>query len=108
VASSPQDPYLRSRSHPRYWQYQNRILWPVVTTLADYHAVEQAMAWSASIHTIAVFSTLPSDWSLPVDSQPLPGRVFQHIANSIERVATDIFDGEGYLIWWRRRGAQRQ
>ena len=102
VVSSPSDPYLCRHPHPVYWQYHNRILWPVVTSSADYHSVEQAMAWSASIRTIVIFSRLPSDFSFPIGSQELPDRVFQHIATSIVRLMTDIFDGEGYMVWCRR------
>lgn len=99
IVSSRTDPYLLTHEHPAYWCYQDRVFWPVTPTGITLHTVEQVMAWSGGTRTIAGFSTFPTDYSLPLGTHVLSRFEFEHIASSITRLVTDVFDGGGYMVW---------
>lgn len=103
IVSSRTDPYLLTHEHPPYWCYQERVFWPVTSKGITQHTVEQVMAWSAGTRIIAGFSTLSTDCSLPLGTDVLSRIEFQHIAASLTRLVTDVFDGGGYMIWERQR-----
>jgi len=103
IVSSPTDPHLSAQAHPPYWSHQGRMFWPVVPKGITPSNVEKVMAWSAGTGTFSVFSTLPSDFTLTLGTHFLSHNEFQHIASSITRLVTDVFDGGGYLVWEREK-----
>lgn len=103
IITLPSDKYLSGRERPPYWCYQGRVFWPITQKGIMQHTVDQAMTWSAGFRTIAGFSTLATDYSLPVGTHVLSHTEFYHIAASITQVVTDVFDGGGYMIWGRAK-----
>jgi hypothetical protein len=101
IVAAPSDPYLSAHDHPPFWCYQGRVFWPVTPSGNTEHTVEQAIAWCAGFRTIAGFSSLPNGVSLPFRTHLLSQTDFQHIASSITRLVTDVFDGGGYMVWER-------
>lgn len=99
LVSSPSDPYLSRNQHPPYWCFQGRIFWPITAESIIQHSVAQVMAWSAGMRTIAGFLTLPDNCSLAIETHLLSPVEFQQIASSVTQMATDVFDGGGYLVW---------
>jgi hypothetical protein len=102
LVSLPGDPGLGSDKCPPLWVFEKRIFWPVLADGADYATVEKALAWSAAFRKIIGFATLPSRSSPTLETKVLSESVFRPLASSITRLVTDIFDGEGFMVWERR------
>lgn len=96
--SSPNDPYLRTQEHPPIWSYQNTIYWPILKAEAP-DKVEQVMAWAAGWRELITFTKRPTCWTAQLESVVLPEKAIQQMASSTTRLVTDVFDGEGFLVW---------
>jgi hypothetical protein len=103
IVSRPSDSYLKNHQHPPFWCYGERVFWPVLPGEANRHSAQQAMAWSAGMRTIAIFSRLPAGFPLPTGTLVLSGEAVEQIASSLSRLVTDVFDGEGFVDWRRRQ-----
>ena len=100
--SSPSDPGLMIREHPPFWSYRERILWPVTCESANNDSVEQAMIWAPGMYSIVNFCRLPTGLPSTMESRSLSDRDFVEIATSLNFLATDVFDGGGFMVWKRR------
>ena len=100
--SLPSDTYVLTQDHPPYWHYKERMFWPVLSTRADYQNVEQSRAWVAGFREIALFTEAPPGLTSVADTCALSPEDFGIIASSLRSIVTDIFDGEGFMEWYRR------
>ena len=102
LVSLPSDPGLAKRDHPPFWCYEDRLFWPVLPSEATCDAIAQMMSWAASMREVVCFSKVPYKHNLALETRFLTQEEFVTIASSIKSLVTDVFDGEGYMIWNRR------
>ena len=100
--SLPSDPYLTKRDHPPFWCYDDRIFWPILPPEATCHAIEQMMGWATAMREFVCFSRVPYKLNLASETRSLTQDEFIFIASSLKTIVTDVFDGEGYMKWYRR------
>ncbi len=103
--SLPSDTVLASREHPPFWHHKDRVFWPVLPFQANHYNVEQAMSWAAGMREIAFFCLVPENLLRSLELRLLSDEDITSIASTITRIVTDVFDGEGYIVW-NRRGRQ--
>ena len=101
--SSPSDLYLTKRDHPPFWHHEGRLFWPVLPLKANPRAVEQAKNWAAAMREAVCFSKLPHNMGPAWETRSLTAGEFAFIASSLKCIVTDVFDGEGYMVWNRRQ-----
>jgi hypothetical protein len=100
--SSPIDPVLETRKHPPFWQYENRLFWPVVSMEASQTHVREAQAWAAAMREMACFCRAPDHLRSNFVTRNLTVEEFRTMAFSVTSIVTDVFDGEGYMEWRRQ------
>jgi hypothetical protein len=72
---------------------------------ATEESVELAMAWSAALRVIVAFTQSPTDLPSRMSSKAIElscGQIAQ-MSSALTRLAVDVFDGEGFMVWQRRQ-----
>jgi hypothetical protein len=101
--SSSSDPYLRTREHPSFWEFDGRIFWPVLSADANAADVERIKSWAAGFRDIVFFSKAPPSLISDSGTRLLSREQFSSLAAAFDCIITDIFHGEGYIEWGRRQ-----
>ena len=89
------------RAGPPYVVYEKRVFWPLTSTEASHHSVEQAMSWSVTFRKLAIFSVLQKETTRPQDLRMLSTQMLHDVGLSITRLVTDVYDGGGFMVWNR-------
>jgi hypothetical protein len=101
LVSSPSDPKPAHRDRPPFWHHRGEVFWPVVAASSRHCDVARAMAWNAGFRQMAWFSRIPLPLVPIAETVALSESEFSLMVSSVERIITDVFDGEGYLDWMR-------
>ena len=102
LVSTPSDPVLATSSHPNYWYFEETLFWPTIAAAADRETVTQMKSWAAAINEIVILAKLPASLNGVATTRELSKVEMSEIAASITHVVTDVYDGEGYMIWERK------
>jgi hypothetical protein len=98
----PSDPGLTSGAAGPVWFYQNHVLWPITRSMAKPPVIRKSLEWglAGKPHIIGFFQS--PGYAQEVSSGPIiSNELLIEITDSMRRLVTDVFDGEGYLVWNR-------
>ena len=99
----PSDPGLTSGAVSPPWFYRERVLWPITVEYANVASLGKIFAWGDTwcARTNRVFPPLGCGASASTD-HVVSDELLRDIGSSMTRLVTDVFDGEGYLVWERK------
>lgn len=103
MVSLPSDPYILTHEHPPFWQYREKLFWPVGSMSVRQFPVEEVIAWS-NAPIVAGFVFLQVDGLLPLNTRLLSLTEFEILCLSMTKLVTQVFDGGGWLVWEKTVG----
>lgn len=101
AVASPKDYILKNAGVP-FWSFQERVLWPITPSMADHQTIQRVFAWAAGGREVIGFGTYPTGNPDSIKDTELTESMVTQLAESLTALVTDIYDGEGYMIWKTR------
>lgn len=84
--------------------FENGIIWPVGHSVQSVEQVDTILKWACGYRDVVMFTEASAAIRNYREDVSLTKDDLNAIVSNTNRLITDAFDGDGYVMWKRRRG----